>query len=738
MIRHQKTAAAALAGAVLIVATLTAPKARAEDENNPRELPAPAPPPGMVHIPAGSVFPGCTQADYKARANNDVQEAAFAIEVWGRYKDPIRLPGFYAGKFEVSNAQWKLYLDRNFRVTVKTTGNQTLESLAHKHITFLDDPVKGQWKAIYALNWQVVSEALKKNFHAQTEADKKANKKPRPLWDPAWTIDKPAEGIRRLFLPEGLELVFYSHAVPKHWYGWCRLSGLSTGKEYCDVRAAPKDAFIVPTDPKLVPIFARARLRAADFKNYPMRDVAPLEALAFVEWAGGHLPSEYEFERIARNDKPNSRQHPGAGRWEHGKQPTRFAFGDNPACRLGPLPVDDESVAAGDSDFGNRHILGNVHELTRTFWDIHPMVVPRPNDEPFKGLLSVALTAKGGAYGSGYRQVQISTRTGDIGTELTLDLLNRTDSLGLRLMRHEQPGYDLMLHTLRRIAFNARLTRWDPPIHGFAMPRMAGVDVFHMAKSSAEDGYTFVQDKAQAISFTPYWSCEMTAGKKRDMDKFWNQKKKPKTDAFFLGVLRSDVPIRAGVPMKPAAWEKLRDMRKTRRDWEKAVKTARGKKLEALKAEEPPEVPAPDAFEAATVKQREQAGVWNESVIPAGEWNVVYWYGFIGLAGKSKRIPPAAILMLGKGGVKEQNGPSAAHMLLLPNEDKIELGFFVEKQMKQKTPMPKRGQSTEWALAETLPNGWRGRKVNKKGWAFKVTIPTAEGALKKHAWNTKK
>ena len=82
---------------------------------------------------------------------------------------------------------------------------------------------------------------------------------------------------------------------------------------------------------------------------------------------------------------------------------------------------------------------------------------------------------------------------------------------------------------------------------------------------------------------------------------------------------------------------------------------------------------------------------------------------------------------------------SRAHLLLEPNKDRMELTFAIEEEMKkQKVPMPNAQKATEWALAETLPDGWRGRKVNKKGWAFKVTIPTAEGALKKHAWNTKK
>jgi len=714
--RSKQTAAATLSVALLILVAVTAPLVRADA--------APNPPPGMVLIPAGTVQPGCTREDYVARANNDVQKAAFHIEVWGRYPNPIHLPAFYGGQFEISNAQWKLYLDRNFLVKHLTGANDTLEMLAKKHIRHLGEPIDKQWKGIYGLNWQVVYDAMVK---AET-------------WPAGNAPEKPDDKLKNIFLPEGIELVFYSHPVPHHWFGWCKLSGLNTGKEYCDVRAAPNNAFIVPVDPKLAPMFARARLRAKDFKNYPIRDIAPIEALAFVEWAGGHLPSEYEFERMARNDKPNARQHPGVGRWEHGKQPTRFAFGENKACRDGPLPVDDDSVAAGDSDFGNRHILGNVHELTRTFWDLHPMVAPKPNIDFARGLFNAALIAKGGAFGSGYRFIQISTRTGNIGAELTLDYPNRADSLGLRLIRHKQPGYDLALHTIRRMSYNARLSRWDPPIHGYAMPRMAGADVTHYVKSNAADGYTYIQDKAMGIAFAPFWSSKMTKSGINQMKKDWTAKKRAKDGAFFLGVLRSDVPLRAGVPMKPAAWKKLEKARKARKAWEKSLKGARGPKLEELKANEPPVPAAPDAFEAATVKQKEQVGVWVEQEIPAGEWNVIYWYGFIGLTGRSKLSPPEAILMLDpkQGVVVDRKAGTKKSLLLLDSaKDSIELTFPIELEIKQKNAMPKARQSSEWALAETLAEGWYRRKVNPKGWRITVTIPTAKGALKKHAWNTK-
>jgi len=694
--------------------------------------------PGMVLVPTGSLHPGCSVKDYKARANDEVTRGLFAFEVWGKLP-PLTIPAFNIGKFEVTNAQWKLYLDRQFRVKVVTTGQDTLQSLANKHIQFLGTPIEAQWKAIYSLNWKQLSTALKGA----------KDKKGAPLWKAEWTLRKPGSAIREVSIPKGVELEFYSYIVPSHWYGWTRLAGLSTGKEYVNVRAAPADSFIVPNgDMPDAEMFAAYKLRTTDFKNFPMRDLAPLEALAFAEWAGCTLPTEYEFERAVRGDKPNTRQHPGAGPWNHGKQPEWFSFADNKATNYGPLAVDDPSVSKGDTDFGARHMLGNVWELTRTFWDLHPYLKPKPDPEPSDGLFNYALMAKGGAWGSGYRQIQTSTRTGVVGSAvLDLKQTNRADSLGMRLVRHDQPCYDLLTHTLRHLAFDSRLGMWSNVPHEFSLPRVTGVDSTHFVKATADDGYAFVQDKAIGIGVLPLWTVKFFKTKKAPVAKALIGKDKPENEFTHLGLIRIDVPFKAGKALTKKQWAKLQAERKEYKkikrifDAEASKKKKGKKKKKGEKEAKPmvlPPVPlAPDAFEKATYKN---STVWREGSFEPGQYHLVYWYGYLGLVGRSMRMPPQAIFFMDKPEYLRKIGDAKGSTKIDAAKNIVSLSFVVEEQVKKVSVPPKAQDSDLWALCEVLKEGWPKRTkpekmANLKGWRFNVDITTADGALTRHKWN---
>jgi formylglycine-generating enzyme required for sulfatase activity len=699
---------------------------------------APSSVPGFVKVPTGALQPGCSPADYKARANNDVTKGLFAFEVWGKHP-PVTIPAFNIGKFEVSNAQWKLYLDRNFRVKVVCTGQDTLQALADKHIQYQGNPIEGQWKSIYALNWKQISSALK--------AAK--NKAGVALWPPAWILVRPPSAIRAISLPKGLELEFYSCVVPSHWYGWTKLAGLSTGKDYVDPRGAPADAFMVPSGDHVdAEMFAAFKLRSNDFKNFPMRDLAPLEALWFAEWAGCTLPTEYEFERAVRAGRPNARQHPGAGPWNHAKQPGWFAFADNKSCNYGPLAVDDPSVSKGDTEFGARHMLGNVWELTRTLWDLHPYRNPKPNPESSRGLFNYAVMAKGGAWGSGYRQIQISTRTGIVGNaDLDLKEINRADSLGMRLVRHDQPCYDLLTHTMRHLAFDPRLGMWSHVPHEYALPRLTGIDATHFTAATAADGYTFVQDKALGIGVLPVWATKFNKSAPGVGHKDLRNPKFPANKISYLGMIRIDLPFKAGRPLTAKEWTKLQADRK---DYVKlkrladaeASKKKKGKKKKKGEKEVapivlPPMPPEPDAYEKATFKNKT---VWREGDFPPGEYQLVYWYGYIGLATRSMSMPPKAIFFIDKPKYLRKIEGAKGSTTVDAEKNIVELSFVIEEQhAKQKTP-PKAGDSDLWALCEVLPEGWPDRVNPKKlallkGWRFNVAITTADGALKRHKWN---
>ena len=71
--------------------------------------------------------------------------------------------------------------------------------------------------------------------------------------------------------------------------------------------------------------------------------------MEFVEWAGCSLPSEYEWERAGRDERPNkANQYTFPGKWNRRADVGFFAWWNNPLIDQGPLPVDDNSVAKGD------------------------------------------------------------------------------------------------------------------------------------------------------------------------------------------------------------------------------------------------------------------------------------------------------------------------------------------------------------------------------------------------------
>ena len=84
---------------------------------------------GFVRIPEGPVLPGCTVENFN-----------------------------------------KTLTDMKQRRLLKTTGQQTLESLATEYVRHGDEPIPGQWAPIYALNWKTIYEGL------EGKVDK--NKKP--------------------------------------------------------------------------------------------------------------------------------------------------------------------------------------------------------------------------------------------------------------------------------------------------------------------------------------------------------------------------------------------------------------------------------------------------------------------------------------------------------------------------------------------------------------------------------
>ncbi|MEZ6017765.1 MAG: SUMF1/EgtB/PvdO family nonheme iron enzyme [Planctomycetota bacterium] len=90
-------------------------------------------------------------------------------------------------------------------------------------------------------------------------------------------------------------------------------------------------------------------------ERFPVVMVAYADAVAYCEWAGLRLPTEFEFQRAARKDSKSA--YPWGDDWEDGKYCV-----SNEMRRSKPYPVG--SFAAGVSPFGIHDLAGNVWEWT--------------------------------------------------------------------------------------------------------------------------------------------------------------------------------------------------------------------------------------------------------------------------------------------------------------------------------------------------------------------------------------
>jgi hypothetical protein len=375
---------------------------------------------------------------------------------------------------------------------------------------------------------------------------------------------------------------------------------------------------------------------------------------------------------------------------------------------------------------------GNVYELTRTFWDVHPKVSPKPPNRD--DIANYALVAKGGSYGDRWQFLMVCARTGIIGEkgELSLRDNNRADSLGVRLARHERPGYDLLLHSIRRLSYDAAAAEWSEYVpHAFAMERMDGVD-----DVKVEDGpapYVHFKSRARGIAFAPLWTTKLDEKERRD--------DKPARHRYFvLGAFRSDIPLSAGVCLSEAETRVLLDERDRYEKLKQAYQKMTKEQQKKVQLPKPPD--APDEYEKATTKHQAELGLWREKVVAPGEWFLVYWNGYIGLANKTLTMPPDAIVMVPEKQIARKNAqPERTQLAVDAESDGIRLRFQVWEQPTDKAKqvkLPGQENSSEWALCEAVPSLYikGGATARPYCWDVEVAFKTVQGALKGPSWRT--
>lgn len=317
----------------------------------------------------------------------------------------VDVGAFAIGRFEVTNAQWRVFLDDPANRMQATVGAdaRTLGDLAVL-LWDIDPAMEGAshqraWLLLLARNRAALTGCLPGSERAD--------------WDPlsARAGDTP--------LPPGLVLDAPRHLPPAHW-----------------------PAGELP----------------ADERSRPVRGVSWAAATEFCRWAGLHLPTESEWERAARG--PKGRLFPWGDDWD----PQRAVWAGlnreaptQPAGRGGPAPdrpveVDDPRFLAGATPEGLMHMAGNVSE-----W-VAGRATKYPGTAATFYFEGQCVTARGGNYQDDAAFLLTTDRMwdGKLGAMLPSHAL---EGVGFRVAAYAQPGRDLALGPWLRTCGN---DRWRP------------------------------------------------------------------------------------------------------------------------------------------------------------------------------------------------------------------------------------------------------------------------------------
>jgi hypothetical protein len=228
------------------------------------------------------------------------------------------------------------------------------------------------------------------------------------------------------------------------------------------------------------------------------------------------------------------------------------------------------------------------------------------------------------------------------------------------------------------------------------MDRMAGTDDVKLEDKGAP--YIHAVDRARGTAFAPLWVTTLDDAARRA--------NKPERNKYFvLGAFRSDVPLRAGVRLSDGEMKKLVDERER---YKKLVEAYKSMKPDRQKNVTLPDPPAPpDEWEKLTEKNMAIWGLWREGTVAPGEWFVVYWNGFIGLANKTLTMPPDAIFAVPESKNIARKNVQPGPTQLSVGKDRIQLHFQVWEQPTEKSKqvaLPEVRRSDEWALFEAWPS----------------------------------
>ena len=452
----------------------------AEDTPVPAPAPAPAPeepafaipaPAGMVWVDTGGKIEIGTSAEDVFKLT-EKRSAEAKLEL--SYEAPVHevtIQPYFFDKYEVTNAQYLHYLDAEKKTTFKTgsAGLGTLEEIASFY-AYGEKSVaeekgdKWPWSQLYELNKAALKAAL---------PDLKSK-----------------DEFRYAAIPEDVVLTVYRRVrLPRFWF---------TDGDKLEGDAAP---------------------------DHPVRDVSYLDAEAFAEWAGKHLPTEDEWEWAARG--PQRLDHPWGNDWKEGVDEAtqkriveaRCVWNDSaPKSKktFEPITVPAASMPEGVSWCGAHHMLGNAAEWTSTWFAPYPgwsgsTDITKNMWASYHG--DFVRVIRGGGCGDRERLALRASYRNFKGVERKAPPRpeNHFDYTGFRLAQFLTPGKDRLDPAIARLLKPKKVRREQVAIDRFAGAATSGI----VRDPAAVENGVYVTKRSSSVLLAPLYRLS------------WNEKEKP-------------------------------------------------------------------------------------------------------------------------------------------------------------------------------------------------------------------
>ncbi len=369
-------------------------------KDDPKDAKPPRPPAGMVYIAGGKdVRIGTSRTDLATLLHGRpaLLKQKFQFEA---PRHTVTLRPYFIGRYEVTNAQYAVFL-RDHRVThVTGSGLANLEEIA-RHLTRRGgERARRAWEQLYFAN----KAAIWKAFGARLGGF---------LVRRGGGIDEAATAKRLRYepLPHGITLTFQRYLPPRNW---------------------PDDR-----PPR-------------GQEDHPVRFISYLDATRFAEWAGMRLPTEQEWEWAARG--PKGLVFPWGNRWDWTAKRANWG-GKITDERHEPIPLPVDTLAAGRSWAGCHHMCGNVAEWTASTFE------PYPANEGANKFLGYVKIIRGGCAADGdpivLRSACRNWEGGGANAPPWPD--SAYPWVGFRLAADAEPGRDALGPIVRRAIYGKRV-----------------------------------------------------------------------------------------------------------------------------------------------------------------------------------------------------------------------------------------------------------------------------------------